>query len=134
MKKILILSFFSLLFLASTCQKEGEDCHRRIKIINNSTDSIIIAFKGYYGSSGLCNLAGSILKTNDTYELTRNVCWESILANGQSEEIYIVDPNNFNEPGAFYDCDSIEIKNTVLKLYVLSLEDLKKNKFTVTYP
>jgi len=134
MKKIIIFSFISLFFLAGTCKKEGENCHHSIFITNNSSDTVICAFKGYYGSSELCNLAGSILNSSDKYKLNRNDCWESILANGQSEEIYIVNPDHFNEPGIYYDCDSIEIKNTVLKHYVLSLDDLKKINFTVTYP
>jgi hypothetical protein len=74
------------------------------------------------------------LVSTDIYELNRNNCWESILANGEPEEIYIIDPNHYNDPNVFYDCDSIEIKNTVLKHYVLTLDDLKKNNFTITYP
>lgn len=34
-----------LVLLSSTCKKEGEDCHKVITIINNSSDTIIFATK-----------------------------------------------------------------------------------------
>jgi len=133
MKKAIILLFLALFFLAGTCRKEGEDCHRKITIINTSNQNIIQALCGHE-PSGKCILSGSTITPNDIYEFRINECWEGRLANGQPQEIYIVDPNHYNPPEVFYDCDSIEIKNTILKHYVLYLEDLKKNNFTVTYP
>lgn len=59
MKKILLLSFVSLLFIASTCKKEGEDCHREVTIINKSNQDIIQSFN-FKNSSDKCNLSGSI--------------------------------------------------------------------------
>jgi len=85
-------------------------------------------------TSGDCILDVSIIRPNEIYELRNNNCWENELANGQPEEIYIVDPIHHNTPQIFYDCDSIEIKNKILKHYSVTLEDLKKSDFTITYP
>lgn len=123
----------SLLCISNACKEQGEDCHLKITIINKSNQDIMYGWK-IKNTSNKCNLSVSIIKQEGVYELNRNDCWESILANGQPEEIYIVDINHYNTPGIFYDCDSIEIKNTILKHYLLTLDDLKKNNFTVTYP
>ena len=56
-----------------------------------------------------------------------------MLANGKSEEIYFIDPNQFYTGGGFYDCDSINIKSKVLKLHKFNLNDLKKSNFVITY-
>jgi hypothetical protein len=119
--------------MTNACNEEGKDCHLKITIMNKTNQDIIRALK-MKNTFNKCILSGSIIKPNDIFELRLNECWESSLANGQTEEIYIVDPNNYNTPGIFYDCDSIELKNTILKHYVLTLEDLKNSNFTVTYP
>ena len=119
--------------MASTCKEEGEDCHREITIINKSNQDIILALK-FNNTSKKCILSGSIIKQNDSYELHMNECWESRLANGSAQEVYIVDPNHYNTPEIFYSCDSIELKNTVLKHYVITLTELKNMNWAITYP
>jgi len=47
--------------------------------------------------------------------------------------MYVVDPRKFISGTGFYDCDSIPIKNKVLKHYELTLDDLKKANFTIVY-
>ena len=132
MKRITIVCI-SILLMASTCRKEGSDCHRKITIINKSDQDIVQALN-FKNTSGKCILSGSILKPDSSSELRLNECWESSLADGHAEEIFIVDPNHFNVSGVFYDCDSIEIKNTVLKHFILNLDDLQSSNFTVSYP
>ncbi len=131
--KIYFLAIAGLFFFSSSkCKKEGENCHRKITIINNSTNSIIRAFKYY--SDNKCQLNGSVIASGDLYEDKRNGCFEGIVTDTQLYDLYIVDPNNYNAPLEFYDCDSIEIKNTVLKHYVLTLDELKAMNFTISYP
>jgi len=129
----MFISFLCLILLsASTCKKEGTDCHHDLIVLNNSNDTIICAIKSYYDN--LCKLDGPELIPNESYTFNLlRTCWEEELSNGKKQEFYIVDAANYNVSGVFYD-DSIEIKNTVLKHYVLSLDDLKQINFTVTYP
>ncbi|MCK4677470.1 MAG: hypothetical protein KAT48_05005 [Bacteroidales bacterium] len=132
--KPMFISFLCLILLsASTCKKEGVDCHHDLIVLNNSNDTIICAIKSYYDN--LCKIDGPELKPNQSYTFNLlRTCWEEELSNGQKQEFYIVDPANYNIPGVFYDCDSIEIKNTVLKHYELTLQDLQNANWTVTYP
>ncbi len=133
----MITSILCLLILsASTCKKESQECHYDISIKNNSNDTVIYALKYTLGNDpSKCSLGGMELKPNETYlENSGQTCWEDRLTNGGTHDFYIVDPVNYNAPGVYYDCDSIGIKNKVLKHYVLTIDDLKNNNFTVTYP
>jgi hypothetical protein len=121
------------IFITSACREEDEDCHREI-IIQNSTNYNILFGINFKNTLGNCNLSLSTINPKGSYELHINECWERSLADGHLEEFYIVDTSQFNDPTVFYDCDSIEIKNKILKHYKLTLEDLKKLDFTITYP
>ena len=61
-------------------------------------------------------------------------CWEKKLINGVNFEFYVVDPVKYNTTNVFYNCDSIEVKNKILKRYSLTLDDLKKSNYTIHYP
>lgn len=133
--KTTLLSILCLLILsASKCKKESKDCHYSIKITNKSSAKIIYSTKGTLGTDpSKCLLSKNAeLNPNEVYDERLRMCWEDELKY-RNFEFYIVDPANFNQ-GGFYNCDSIEHYNTVLKHYVLTLDDLKNNNFTVTYP
>lgn len=120
--------------LAGTCKKESPTCHHNIVIKNGSIDPVIYALKFTTGINSVkCLLEGPILKPNEQINSDLNYCWEDELSTGKTFEFYILDPKKYNQPGVFYSCDSIEIKNKVLKHYVLTLEDLMRSDFTVTY-
>ena len=130
----MILSILCLLVLsATTCKKEGADCHKTITIINNSNQDVIPAFK-FTDPNNKCILSGSAIKPGESYKDDRKECWENKISATNPYDVYIVDPVQYNPPNVFYSCDAIEIKNKALKHYVLTLDDLKKTDFTVTYP
>ena len=126
-----------ILLIASTCHREGPDCHHGIVIENASSDSVIFALKFYnltHQNVTNCGLDGEVLQTNSKFDWGGfRTCWENRLSNGKSEEIYFIDPHHFYQGVGFYDCDSIEIKNKVLKHHVFTLNDLKRDNFTITY-
>ena len=134
MKATLVSTLCFLLLTASQCHKEGNDCHYSIKITNGSSAKIIYSTKGTLGTDpSKCLLSKNAeLEPNESYEESLRICWEDELKY-RNFEFYIIDPANFNQEG-FYDCDSIEYYNTVLSHYVLTLEDVKNNNFTITYP
>ena len=115
------------------CYEEDEECHRKIILINQSTDSIVQALN-IKNTSGKCFLTGSTLHPGNIYEYTDRSCFEDILSAGDTFEFYLIDPNHYNTPGIFYDCDSIEFKNTILKHYLLTINELEINSFIITYP
>ena len=133
MKAIYFLLVVWLILSSSTCKKEGPDCHYKIIIENRSNAAVILAVKGYM--DGSCHLG----KREDILAGTKaalriNSCWEQELSSGRTQELFIVDPGHFNPSGLNYHCDSIGHYNTILKSYVLTLEDLKNRNFAVTYP
>jgi hypothetical protein len=133
MKSISFLLLVFLGFVASTCHREGPDCHHNILFKNASKDTVIYALE-------FTDLTGCLLenhfnaKPGEQFNLDLpRYCWEQELAKGKIAEIYVVDPSKFNKGNSFYDCDSIVTKNNVLKHYKLNLDDLKKSNFIITY-
>ncbi len=122
-----------LLCISSTCKEEGDDCHFKIAIVNKSSQNVMFGWS-IRNTSNKCYMSVSVIKPDETYEYTENNCWESALSNGRTTDFYIIDPTHYNTPGIFYACDSIEIKNTILKHYMLTLDELKGSNFIVTYP
>lgn len=134
MKAMRIITILCLVVISfSTCKNEGIDCHRTVTIYNNSNQRIIHAFK-FTDPNKKCQLSGLVLDSGEYYEDVRRVCFESEISTTKPYDLYIVDPSNYNDPYIFYSCDSIEIKNTVLKHYILTLDDLKQSNFTISYP
>lgn len=130
-KFIIVLCWLAL--SASECKKEDEDCHYNIVVKNSSNNKIIwgIVSNGVNG----CRIDGEELGAKkDTQYRPYNWCIENSLREGNVEHIYIIDPEDFNSSNVYYDCDSIEIKNNVLKYYKITLQYLKLNNFTITYP
>lgn len=135
MKLQMLYVIWLLPLLAGTCRKEGKDCHHNVMIRNNSTNSVVYALKFTLGTDpSKCVLQGSVLQPNETILKDSRNCWENELSNGSTFDFYIVDTAHFNNQNQFYTCDSIGIKNAVLKHYVLSLQDLRNNNFVITYP
>ena len=132
MKKLLII-MIATISMAGNCEHEGPDCHFSILVINTSNKDIVCA-KRFVNTSNECILSGSIIKPSENQEIRLNDCWEKELANGRTEELYIVDPDHYNQPTVFYECDLIETNNTVLKHYSLTLDVLKNSDFIITYP
>jgi hypothetical protein len=132
MKKVIII-LFSLILTLITCKEEGEDCHLKFTVVNKSMIDIMYGWN-IKNTSNECNISVTVIKPNEAIEIRMNDCWESILANGLTEEFYIIDPSHYNTPGVFYDCDSLQIKNTILKHYILTLDNLRTNNFEITYP
>lgn len=123
-----------ILLIASTCHRERPNCHHNIIFKNNSTDSIIYALKGTNGS-GLCTMVfycNAAPNEEATLDLPRYY-WEQELENGKTAEMYVIDSRKFISGVGFCDCDSIPIKNKVLQHYELTIDDLKRNNFTITY-
>ena len=133
----------SLILSASKCTKEGDNCHHNIVFKNNSSKSIIFAIPIFGFGQAVpppnaeikCRLDGQEIKPGETgkYRPYRR-CIETSMAGNYIEDIYIVDPNGFNDKNIMYACDSIAYKNTILMRYETTLENLKATNFTVTYP
>ena len=131
MKNFFLLVVLFFVLTAGTCSKG--DCHPYLLIQNNSDTAIIIGLKSYYHTD--CKLGGDTLFAHQSMNFESfEVYWERQLKQEGTQEFYFIDVNHYNIPGVFYDCDSILLKNTVLKYYNLTLEEAQNNNFTLTYP
>lgn len=132
--KTLCISTLAVLVLtASQCKKEGKDCHYEITIRNTSNHGILAGYR-FTNPDNKCILDGLLIPSNKDYKQSERICWERVVSNSKPYDLYIIDPSNYNLPNVFYSCDSIGHKNTILKHYTLTLEDLKSMDFTITYP
>ena len=133
MKFMLFLLLLVTLSTAYTCHREGPECHHNIIFRNGSKATIIYALP-------FTDLGGCILENHFKAEPGEEFaldlpryCWEQELAKGKPAELYVIDPAKFNAGFRFYDCDSIPIKNKVLKHYELTLDELKINNFIIKF-
>ncbi|MBX3164528.1 MAG: hypothetical protein KF900_08605 [Bacteroidetes bacterium] len=123
-----------LFFSQADCKKK--ECHNKLVIYNKDSVPVILGHKQDFRNNK-CNIGGiTTINAGDSYTITRTnsgkrFCWEN---SGETEDFYIIDANHYNEPTVHYSCDSIEYKNKILKHYVLTADDIKKNNFTITYP
>jgi len=129
----MLISIICLMLISSTCEKE-EDCHAYINFINQSEKDVVFSLRAT-DFEGNCRLDGNKVMGNETFDFRPyNSCIEDNLNSNTPLDIYIIDSDKYNEPGVFYDCDSIDIKNEILKQYSLTLDDLRQSNFTIAYP
>lgn len=123
-----------MMLMSSTCVKK-DDCHSYINFINQSEKDVVFGLLAT-DYKGNCRLDGNkkVMK-NETFDFRPyNSCIEDNLNNGTPLDIYIIDSDKYNAPYVFYDCDSIGIKNEILKQFSLTLDDLRQSNFIITYP
>lgn len=119
--------------MSLSCEND-EDYHSFITFENQSENLVIFGLQ-FTNNKTDCLLDGPEIKKNQTYKFRPYNSWiENNLSQGKPIEIYIIDIQEYNDPHVFYDCDSIAIKNKILKQYTLTLEDLKRNDFKIVYP
>ena len=130
---IIILGAIVLLFFSCRTKKY---CHKQVEIVNNSAQNVVVGTFTIGGNEGTCGynkhvviLANSSIKYSLSY--AGHDCVE------RSDEstllpIYIFDQNNYS--AEIVDCDSLNNKNTVLKEFNLTLENLKSNNFKLVFP
>jgi len=128
------LVLVSLILLASACRDDG---HYFITFKNLSNEDVYLCLLTtvFDGSSNKCGLGRfHILEKNSVFEWQPfRFSFERELGSSRELELFIVNPKKFNPPHPF-DCDSIFIKNDVLKHLRLTLEDLQRMDFTITFP
>ncbi len=134
MKQTLVYILCAMTLTASNCKEENEECHYNIRIENNSSSKIIAA-TSLQNVEHECILDGKIINKGDFYLYKPfNYCIENSMDNSTTIDVYLVDPTLFNTTNLYYNCDSIEIKNKILKHHILTLDDLKQINFTISYP
>lgn len=119
---------FLFLFFIYACKNK---CVHNVYIYNDTNQSIIFAqVLGPYPNN--CSLEEDEIKPNQ-YHTEYRRCWKKELPSGRTFDFYLIDTAGYLS-NIKYVCDSIELKNKILKRYSLTLDDLKKSNYTVHYP
>lgn len=131
MKKKIFISLICLVLMSSSCEKRNYYI-----ILKNQSDNDIYLCRLSTNFEGNCSLGrDGILEKNSIFEWKPyNFSIERSLGGGGVLDFYFVNPNHYDELYVFYDCDSIPIKNDILRHYQLTLEDLQRMNWTVIYP
>ena len=144
---ILIITI-TLFFITTSniCRKDTKDCHYHIKV-NNLTNKVLYsaAADNYPDTFSIDKtMVSPILGGGESHRidpmgitegsLSISRCYEDDFSNGLLPNkvlmIYIFDENVLRT----ISWDTLKAKNLYLKRYDLSLEDLRKNNWTITYP
>ena len=140
--KNIYLLIFTILLYGSTCNRQGEDCHKYITFINNS-DSAIYTIPGTnypdtlrFGNGGTTPSLNEKILPNDsghaaglTFDCLEHIFYPERIAS-DTLMIYVFDAEIIETE----DWGQIMHDYLVLKRYDLSLQDLKDMNWTITYP
>ena len=140
MKKISL--YVLILISVVQCRKESEDCHFFITIQNYSSQEIVFGFSGFPLDASMCTINNKIevINPNESHEYRpypHPDCIERAINSSGSggiliNDLYIIDPSNFTTD--IIPCEEFEQRNTILRTYILTLEDLERLNYTINYP
>jgi hypothetical protein len=133
--KILILLSLTISFY------ECGDVYYPVTLRNNSDHSIGCYFSlgGKYGTYYPDTILPASnqyviqeIKPGDRYKLYSDFKWEEVYSNLPKDtmSVYIFHTDTLNK----YSWEEVRNNNKILKRYDLSLDDLKQNNMTITYP
>jgi hypothetical protein len=129
-KSFMIGLVLFLLLLSSTCN--DKDLNRDLTVKNNYSDSICTILTEIYPDTTIdCRVAGIGIGDHQEYKLTLRNGWQNEFNRiGGVLQVFIIDKCIWRtEP-----CDTIKKYNKILKRYQLTLDDVEKMNWTITYP
>jgi hypothetical protein len=131
LKKIVYMVCLSYFFLQISSACNEEKLQQSITIQNNSSDSICFLYTEKYPDTLIdCKLVQRGLGPKQEYKLELRNGWENEFSRIHVLQIFIIDLNIVRtEP-----CDTIRKYNKILKRYQLTLDDVEKINWTITYP
>ncbi|MCH7401820.1 hypothetical protein ACFOUP_00515 [Belliella kenyensis] len=125
---------FLMVFMILTAQSclEKDDCHRVIKLVNNSIGDIWIAESGSQYNGLNCQQIPGLISAGESYDLEMRVCWEDrINRTYQGAVVFYFFDESFKDN--FPDCDSIRFNQSVIERRTYTVEDLNALNWVVTY-
>jgi len=140
MKSITIIPaiLIVILSLLVTCKNENDNCHRFILIVNDSKNAIYFHPSASYPDTltlypnpTLSPESFKIENQSSKKDISRD-CIEGIIKTTQHETImYFIYDANLLETTSW---DTIVKYYMILKRYDLTIEDLQRSDWTITYP
>jgi len=128
--KITILSIILLVSCSVGCDKLTDHVYS-IKVQNNTTDTIQFYASYVYPDTAIANEKPRLqmVYPSDFSYWDSKEKWEDILPS-DTIYVYILSKKTVDK----YNWDLIRSGNRILKRYDLSIRDLKKQNWTITYP
>jgi hypothetical protein len=127
-----------MLLLATTCNKEDENCHKHINIVNNSDGDIYYSLSFRYPDTitlypnPTSDPHTSLIDKNSEKKDISRSCFEAnIKLNSEGKIMYFIYNANTLETVPW---DTVVKYYMILERYDLSLEDLESMDWTLTYP
>ena len=135
MRKNVIVIYICFAYFTICCSCRHENCHHRITINNNSNKSIYY-YDGSYPDTILPYY--SHFKSGDVFNIEKfsskdvlsNGCIEGLFYNFKKISFTLFDAQTIDTTP----WDTVRVKYLILKRYDLSLEDLQRMNWTITYP
>ncbi len=146
MKKKLNLSFLFLqaIVFGGCWERKSENCHYNIYVMNKSDKTIYSNYSRSYPDTSLVNtdmirIDDNKVVSNDSINIRASSswggCWEKNFTSEQPLPMERVIIFVFDETIIkTIPWDTIKAKKLYLKRYDLTLEDLQKNNWRITYP
>jgi hypothetical protein len=133
MSRYILFILTIIVLTSSDCKQEGRDCHYVVRIQNESAGTV--RWGTLESGTGGCRLSGHLLQSGAHFDYRPyNWCIEnSGMANGDLLDIYFIDSALYNPENVYYSCDSIAVRNKILRHDVLNLADLRELEFRVGY-
>ncbi|MDY0202419.1 MAG: hypothetical protein RBR40_15675 [Tenuifilaceae bacterium] len=134
---ILFAMAFALVIGGSDCSKRDSDCHNEITIINNTEKVLYFYYSDKYPDTSIIDYDPSLAL--DFYKVKsysskihydRDGCFDMYLNNGNKLMYFLFDSLVL----ASVPWDSVRENYLIIKRYDLSLDDLNRMNWTITYP
>ncbi|MBO9684009.1 MAG: hypothetical protein J7502_15305 [Flavisolibacter sp.] len=144
MKRVLILLFTAVVLSSNDCHKNdplcGNDSHEALTIKNNSNKRISYAFYGYYPDTTIYGdhspayySQSFIISPGSSHTSVAGWagCFESVFTHNTKQWICFFDEDSVEQ----ISWETIKLTNRgVLEKRQVTLDYLKTNNFTITYP
>jgi hypothetical protein len=112
-----------------TCHKD--DVHYNLTIKNQSSKAISVSLGDYFPDTTLrCPWGYFEIGVDQENKIFSKNGWESEFKDYNYLQIFVMDSVINKE----FPCDTIKKHNKILKRYQLTLDDIKKKNWTITYP
>lgn len=134
---ILLIIALSIIIGGADCSRKDENCHDKIKIINNSDKTLFFYVSYKYPDTSIVDynpyVAGNFYKIpsySSEIDYYRGGCFDGHLQNGSKISYFLFDSLVL----ATIPWDTVMENYMIVKRYDLSSEDLVETNWSITYP
>lgn len=133
MKMTLFVKIMAFVLLMAQSCEEKEDCHRNIKVVNNSDKDIWIGESGLQHNGLNCQQIPGLIRAGESYNLDLlRVCWETRITNTyQGAVIFHFFHENYFDTHSV--CDPVEFNQSAIERREYTVADLNALHWVVEY-